>query len=66
MNFTERNFEPSFRVMDMFHSTMLNTNKALPVMRNYMYLRLNSVKTEDNYIYPFDYDFDGFFYDVGK
>ena len=66
MNYTEREFEPSFRVMDMFHSVMLNENTDVPVMRNYMYLRLNTVKTEDNLLYPFDYDFDGFFYDVGK
>jgi hypothetical protein len=66
MNFTEREFVPSFRVYDLFHSIVLNSNPDSVVPRNYMYLRKNSVKTEDSLIYPFDYDVDDFFFDVGK
>lgn len=66
MNFTERRFEPSFRVYDLFHSTVINTDQNAPLARNYMYLRRNTATTEDNLIYPFFYDFNEKWYDVGK
>lgn len=50
----------------MYHATVLNTSKDSMVRRPYIYLRLNTVETEDNVIYPFETDYEGDFYDIGK
>ena len=48
MNFTERFKFPSFRVSDFFFSSVLSESPILPVPRNYLYLRENTVETEDS------------------
>ena len=66
MNFTDREGMPTFRVSDFFFSTVLSTKTDGLIDRNYIYLARNKVATEDNYLYPFDYDQQGEYYDVGK
>jgi hypothetical protein len=44
----------------------MNTSKDALVRRPYIYLRKNTVETEDNVIYPFETDYEGDFYDIGK
>ena len=66
MNFTEHTFEPSFRLADLFFSTVLNPDEGAIIPRNYIYLRQNNVETEDNVVYPFKLDHEITFYDLGK
>ena len=66
MNFTDRDGSPTYRVSDFYYSTILNTDPNSNVDRNYMYLAKNNIATEDNYLYPFDYDQTGTYFEVGK
>jgi hypothetical protein len=67
INFTDRaNTPPTFRTSDLYYSTILNTSPKSLVDRNYIYLRKNSIYTEDSLFFNFEYSHYSTYYDLGK
>lgn len=65
MDFLDKDYQPTFKVNDIYDSQMLDNSRSSVVKRNYMYLRKNDLQLEDDYL-QFEYTGVATYYDVGK
>lgn len=65
MDFLDRNGRPTFKYNDVLSTTILDGTKKI-IEQDYVYVRLNKIETEDEFLQFGYYTFEGTFYDVGR